>query len=402
MAGAETTTAAAPRASRWRLWLGIGVLLVGLYFCWKAMSTRGESMQAGPLSRLMDGLTSFNRSGDGEMSADTGLGGGAVAGVVPRVAGTGGGNLVPGMEDETDASLAALAERLKKAGFSLKGMTDCVWTRRQRDMFGKREAGGGDTAPARRVLESMYTECRTSAMCPGVQAYPTWVRGDNKFAGFQTPRRLRAMCDEAEQVEPRRMLAAEAEPVEENVPEWKHEAVEKRPVGPDMTREQLVRMLKEMDANAEGTDDAALEGGRGEGGDNSEAADSDDVTTDADPKSSGSKAAPRKECARGVSAYAPLNVPDMPGTEPLVLQVPHTDFQSMQGNVARAVQANHMPTDGMMRQVVDSFRLAADEAERRDPNASAFSNTREPHSMTITTGEAMADKKTAPSARGLN
>jgi hypothetical protein len=101
-------------------------------------------------------------------------------------------------------------------------------------------------------------------------------------------------------------------------------------------------------------------------------------------------APPRKELARGVAAFPPLNVPNLPGTGDMQLEVNHHEFQTAQGNGPRAVMDDQRPGAGMVDQLVRSFDSAQAQAAR-DPGASVASAAPLPHSVPLTTGNPLAD-----------
>lgn len=351
--------------------------------------------EGGPLSRLLGGILGFNRDGDAKLVRDSGPGASA-GGVVPRHPGA--NNQMPdfGLEKETDSSLAELAKTLKDTGFTLQGVSHCKWTKVQREMFGNREA------PARKILESMYIECRGEDMCPGIQGYPSWVRGDRKWAGFQPPQKLRAMANEMKKLDPTPMLQGAPEPLSENIPDAKHNAEIPKQLTPEMAKEMMYKMAQEIAAGKSAGEVAAVESDRSGAGVSLDSGSSGAVAAAAAAAAAGAAveeveekqepATGKKEYARGVSAYAPLNVPDMPGTAPMNLNMQHPDFQTRQGNVPRAAFQNHEPMAELARQVIQSFNNLSEHAHR-DPNASSYSQTRMPHSSDITTGDPLADKR---------
>lgn len=389
--------------SKWKVIAAVVIGVFALFLLYRTLSKsgskeksagqRGGASAGGPFSRLLGGIVDFDRSGNAQLERDAGPGD-RDGGPVPRKSGVIPGMPSTGAEKETEASLLQLAERLKKNNFTLQGVSHCYWTKVQREMFGDRESS------ARKVVESIYIECRSQELCPGLKGYPTWVRGDRKWGGFQTPENLRNMCAEMEQKEERGMLQMAPEPVEENLPDEKHNAVAPKLLTPEMARQMMAQMLKDMQANESGNETAGVESDRS----------ADILTPDAAPSGAdavdyaGSTAREgaagckegsggvKKEFARGVSAYAPLNVPDMPGTAPMNLMLQHPDFQSMQGNAPRAAYQNHAPTPNITEQMVRSFDNLMEQAQR-NPRTSSYSQTRMPHSLDITTGDALADKR---------
>lgn len=403
------------RRRRFKIIAGVILGAIMLYLLYRSMKRNREEKQSasdegadsgGPLSRLLGGILGFDRSGNSSLTRDSGAGASA-GGVVPRQAGS--PNQMPdfGLEKESEQTLAELAAGLKKEGFTLQGVSHCKWTKIQRDMFGDRES------PARKLLESMYIECRGEEMCPGLRGYPTWVRGDRKFSGFQPPNKLRMILKEMEKIDPTPMLQGPSEPIHENIPDAKHIADIPTQISPESAKDMMYQQLKDMRAGESGGEVAAVEADRTGAGatidtkgsigvgatqkpmGTGEAVEEDSEEMQGGPaneKNSGCKDGVKKELARGVSAYAPLNVPDMPGTAPMNLDLQHPDFQNYQGNVPRAAFSNHEPVAELARQVVRAYDNLSEHA-RRDPMAASFSQTRLPHSSDITTGDALADKR---------
>jgi hypothetical protein len=369
---------------KWRIIAALVIMTIMFYLLYKqsqSSRTRRENQRAGasqggPFSRLLGGIFDFNRSGDSDLVRDAGLGASA-GGVVPRHAPSESPGMPDmGLEKETDDSLLQLVKDLKDAGFTLHGQTRCRWTKVQRDLFGDRDA------EARKALESMYVECLTNEMCPNIRGYPTWVSGNRQFGGFQPPNKLRLMAKEMAQEEPRQMLQAAPEPLDANIPDAKHNEDIPKTLTPEMAKEMFHSMLKDMRANESNSVDAAVESNRSGAG----------VAIDPGVDKADCKDGVKKENLRGVSAYAPLNVPSMPGTAPMNLNLQHADYQNAQGNVPRTAFQNHEPMADVARQVITSFQNLSEHANR-DPNAASYSQSRLPHASDITTGEAMADKR---------
>lgn len=394
---------------KWRILAALVVMAIMFYLLYRQSSSRrperqrGGANQGGPFSRLLGGIRDFDASGDSNLVRDDGPGGSA-AGIVPRKSGDTNGMPDVGLEKETEESLLELVKDLKKAGFTLQGKTNCRWTKVQRDMFGDRKS------KARKELESIYIECLTSEMCPNIRGYPTWVSNNRQFGGFQPPNKLRLMAKEMKQEHPKAMLQGAAEPLDTNIPDAKHNEDIPQPLTPEMARKMFYEMMKDMRANESNSEVAAVESNRsGAGvsinpkGDIGIGAVTDDakhhlnvhIVKGEDEHQIGDQEhvfTGRKENVRGVSAYAPLNVPDMPGTAPMNLDLQHHDFQTKQGNVSRAAFQNHEPMEDITKQVVTSFQNLNEHA-RRDPNASSISQTRYPHAADVSTGEPLADKR---------
>lgn len=384
---------------KWKIIAAVVIMAIMFYLLYKQSRVNGRSSnsrsegqqgadQGGPFSRLLGGIIGFDRSGDSKLARDAGPGASA-GGIVPRHAGESDGMADPELEKETDASLLLLAKNLKAAGFTLMGKTQCRWTKVQREMFGDRDSA------ARRELESMYVECLTNDMCPGVRGYPTWTAKNRQFPGFQPPDKLRKMAEELSKQESRPMLVGAPEPLEENIPDAQHNADIPAVFTPEMARKMFYEMLKENRANNNAVDEAAIEADRSGAGVSINPTGSLGVGAKVDVVSEtgdNTKLTGRKENVRGVSMYAPLNVPDMPGTAPMNLDMQHADYQSAQGNLPRTAFQNHSPMAEIAQQVIMSLNNLREQVGR-NPDASTFSQTRYPHSSEITTGEGLADKR---------
>lgn len=418
---------ASAKGRRLKLFLMLLAGAIILYFVYRFVfarknknNMRGELQEGGAddgstFSRTLGGIIDFDRSGDSHLVRDSGPGSSA-GGRIPRFAA--GAPRMPdaGLRKETAAALHNLAKQLKQANFTIQGQLQCPATRNQLDMFGPRGSA------ARSVIESIYIECRDAQLCPNIRAYPTWVSGDRRWEGFHPPNQLRNIANEMAQQQTRPMLQAPAEPNEVNLPDAQHLGETPRQMDPDMAKKMAYQILKEKKANAAAGQGAAIESDRsgagvqvdpttgsnignvngdpkeGQGGTGcldgaqTEAmhAEEDEHFTDGPEYASSGKA--RKEFVRGVTAFAPLNVPDMPGTAPMNLNVQHADFQNMQGNEPRASFENHEPMAELSRQVISSFNNLREHAAR-NPNAALYSQQRMPHSADITTGEAFYDKR---------
>jgi hypothetical protein len=301
---------------------------------------------------------------------------------------------------ETEDSMLKLAKRAKAAGLKLQGRTQCIWTKHQREMFGKRDS------EARKVLESMYIECQTRDMCPNVRGYPTWGYNDKQFPGFKPPEVLRQLIKDVETIMPRAMIQGASEPIDEaNIPDAIHsvKAAETK-MTPEDIKKMMIQVMKEAEENKKGSDAAMAEANR-EISDDKSGGDRDEKYEKlggSQPNTTGGSAGGtsctkhkkiRKENVRGVSNYPPLNVPDMPGTEPLVLDLQHSDNQTRQGNIPRASAENHAGTAGVAQQVVSAFNHAQHHNQTRSETGDTFSTTKYPHTIDITTGEAFSDKR---------
>ena len=124
------------------------------------------------------------------------------------------GNLKKVKEEDygSEEELLKLAQEAKAAGLVVQGVSQCSWTRRQRELF------GGSKSKARKVFESMYIECRSRDQCPNVKGYPTWSRGDQMYPGFKNPDRIRELIKEVGQLPPQQQVQDSSLPNESNIP----------------------------------------------------------------------------------------------------------------------------------------------------------------------------------------
>lgn len=275
-------------------------------------------------------------------------------------------------EEETQHSsqeLLNLANRLKANGFKIYGVSQCSWTKKQRNLFGT----SGD---ARKVFESMYTECRTRDSCPAsIRGFPTWALGDQYFPGFQPFETLQSMARDAEVAQPVKMLQQEAEPVDENRLEKKMPPTavvavqeEKKPsssAAPSSSasasdEERLMVLLRKLIKEEIASQPAAGES--------------------------------KVENVRGQSISRPLAVPDMPGTAPWNVGPSVAIDQALQGNPPRAAFQDSRPTVSINEQILAGFEPIVRESQR-DPKAVDFSSVRLPQATTITTGDPIKDKR---------
>lgn len=260
----------------------------------------------------------------------------------------------------SEAELLKLATDAKNAGLIVQGVTQCGYTRKQRDLF------GGPGSEARKVFESMYIECRSRDMCPNVRGYPTWSRGELQFPGFRNADRIRELIKEVGPLPAQQQPQDSSLPNEENLPDAKA-AVPAAPLPQDIKAADNVdqaetNLLKPMAAGDESSSDEE----EGDG---------------------------KVENVRGVSQYAPLNVPDMPGTAPMTTGgVSQADYQFIQGNLPRQALDNPEPVAALARQMAATFQQIAHDAAR-DPGASSFAQAKLPQSANITTGHPMADNR---------
>ena len=291
---------------------------------------------------------------------------------------------------ESPEALLKLAKSAKEAGLMIMGVTQCGWTRRQREMF------GGASSPARKVIESIYIECRDRSMCPNVRGYPTWVRGDQQYPGFKDPAKLRALIAEVKPQPLQPMLRQASEPVEENIPDVEAQADAAPDPSAVKAEEQASKALAVL------LNGVAIPSGLSVG-------DTNGAGTGKMPKASRPRLevveeeeeeevpqemekGKKVENVRGVSAYPPLAPPVMPGTAAFQLQESIADNQLQQGNVPRLSLANSDPVFELAQQMASTFRqIAIDQG--RNPNSSQYSDCNFPQSSTISTGEALDDKR---------
>lgn len=89
-------------------------------------------------------------------------------------------------QQHSESELMVVAKAAKEAGFKCMGVSQCGWSRKQRELFGNSEA--------RKVFEGMYVECRNSDACKGVVGYPTWQTGAGELIpGFKDLNELRSL-----------------------------------------------------------------------------------------------------------------------------------------------------------------------------------------------------------------
>lgn len=370
------------------------VLILGGLAClwyWWSNRTKSESMEGGregedkpatimgTLTAVMGGILGFNRSGEPIMRPDSQKALKAAAPVPPQ---------------DMDA-MAKLVARAKKAGLKLQGVSQCKWTQYQREMFGDHNDAG------RKELESIYTECRSSEMCPNIKGYPTWVHGDRQYPGYKSPAALAALVAEVEQQQPIPSLQGPSEPIVENNPDAVHALKSgTQPMDPDMMYEMIKRMVSKKEA-----DDAAKnEASKEQSADTTtvEAPSTTPTTNAATPTPApeggfapgepGGAAPGIKENVRGVSFHAPLNVPNLPGTAPFHMDISHADNQNRQGNVPRVANDSSKSTPELARQLIETFNQAETHEATRTPDGQVLSKARYPHSVDITTGDAFDDK----------
>lgn len=245
----------------------------------------------------------------------------------------------------SEQELLSLARAAKDAGLVVQGVSQCGYTRKQRELFGAGEA--------RKVFESMYIECRSQEMCPGVRGFPTWSRGSLQFPGFRGVDRIRELIKEVGPLPAQQPPEAPAEPSDQNIPG----AEDPAPPLPQAARARDVSRARVEIVEEEEEEE------------------------------------PKTENVRGVSQFAPLNVPDMPGTAPMTTgDLGMAMYQYIQGNVPRQALDNPDAVAAIAAQMAATFSQIAHDASR-DPADEAFANARLPQSANISTGDALADNR---------
>lgn len=316
---------------------------------------------------------------------------------------------------ENSDSMLKLAIGLRASGMKLKGVSQCRYTQIQREAFGGRDS------EARRVIESIYTECRSRDMCPNIRGYPTWTLNDRQWPGNRSANALRAMLEEAKTTNMKSMLQGPSEPVIEMIPDAQNtEQTGDEELSPEAAAALLNQIKTKDESDDYGDAIAEVEAGKIA----NLAAASDGVVVPnanvvvpetktlggfdaaatggtlpfvvggfvADTATTSPPMGVKKENVRGVSKFAPLNVPDMPGTAPFVLRQEQHDDQTRQGNAPRASSENHKATVGVMGQHIAGFLQEETHVATRNINADSYSLKRFPHASDITTGEAFTDK----------
>lgn len=397
-------------SARQRIMLGAaiaGISIAALFFFFKGR----DSFSVAALRELAGG----RRAGGERLAADdegnapspTGSGPTGSAPALPGVYNAPGGAGPAPTENERNAFLPggtpeemmAVARAAKSAGFSIMGVTQCVWTRRQRELF------GGAASPARKEIESIYVECRSRDQCPNVRGYPTWVRGDRQFPGYRDLDAIRAMVKDAGAEPKMPMLQGAPEPVDDVLPEDRAALVAPpaptQPAGSGPASGSASGSASGGSASGPASGSASISAG-GAAAARSELASMirsisteivDELLKSRDgPKGAGG-AEPIVEKARGVSNYPPLNVPDMPGTAPWNVGPSLFVDQAMQGSVPRRSEELDEATVALARQMASTFEQIAFD-NRRDPNSADFARARLPQSAHISATEnPLGDKR---------
>jgi hypothetical protein len=356
-------------AARQRIMLGAviaGISLAALFFFFRGGR---DSFTIAALRELAGG-SQRGLEADGETGAD-------VSGA-PQDTGT-----VPG-EDErkafptggTPEQLLEVARAAKAAGFVMMGVTQCVWTRRQRELF------GGAGSAARKEIESIYVECRSRADCPNVRGYPTWARGDRQFPGFRDLDAVRVMIKDAGSEPKMAMLQEPPEPSDEVLPEARPAL--QAPAPPSAA----------PSASPSASPSAAPSASPSAAARSELAALIRSISSEVVDELLKSRASqPVIEKARGVSNYPPLNVPDMPGAAPWNVGPSLFVDQAVQGNVPRQSEELNDATVSLARQMASTFQQIAFD-NRRDPTSADFATARLPHAAQIgSTENPLADKR---------
>ncbi len=268
---------------------------------------------------------------------------------------------------QTPEELLKLAKETKKAGLILQGRTECGWSRRQRDMFGK------EGTPARDIIDSIYVECRNAGLCPGAKGYPNWVHGDQHYPGYRDHMKLKTLINQVAPLPDQPMLQGPSEPiVEANIKDRVHTV--DSPKRPEVVKSEQVVEKKNTEAILNADLVSKAENVIKEEGEIIEVQGA------------------QVENVRGVSSYPPLNPMVMPGTSQWQMKESHPENQFRQGNLPRESLANHDPVVDLARQMASTFSQIANDS-LRDPNDSAYSRALLPQSATITTGEAFDDRR---------
>ena len=309
------------------------------------------------------------------------------------------GNLKKVKEESygSEEELLKLAKEAKAAGLVVQGVSQCGWTRRQRELF------GGAKSKARKVFESMYIECRSRDQCPNVKGYPTWSRGDQMYPGFKNPDRIRELIKEVGQLPPQQQVQDSSLPNESNIPGIKPTVMDARL--PQSIKAKNDTFVAETHLLNQGrgveieelssTDDDSS---------SSSSSDSDDdeklegktkkkkTTQKKSKKPSKKDGKVKKEHIRGVSKYPPLNVLDMPGTAAFTINSTIPQNQWMQNNLPRQSLDNPDPVQLLARQMAATFSQIAYDASR-DSRSADFGTAKLKDAAHITSGYALDDKR---------
>jgi len=287
----------------------------------------------------------------------------------------------------TENELLQLAKDIKNAGFVVQGVSQCVWTRRQRDLFGPKGS------PARAEFEKVYVEC-SGGLCPDVRGFPTWSRGTTKFPGFRDVARIREMIKEFGVLPSVVQPQDASEPLQENLPDAKP-AVPAAPVAKaplQKAKNQKVKPKSKATVKKFSSDEEELEEEELEEEEPEEEEEVIVLEKTKKRKRNVAKPKKRREHVRGVSSYPPLVVPNMPGSGVMQIDGSFADYQAAQGVKVRESLEKPEPVEALANQMLATFSQIAHDAVR-DPNAASFKSARLPQSANITDNNGMDDRR---------
>lgn len=267
-----------------------------------------------------------------------------------------------GMADE---GLLDLAIRIKSSAVKVYGVSRCSWTKRQRELFGGRDAA------ARQIFEKAYVEC-TPEKCAHIEGFPTWEARGQLFPGFKDLDQIQALLNHTERPDEAPKLApptlpqappAPAPPAPASAPPAPAPPAPPAPAPPAPPASPASLPVQ-----------AGVEEPR--------------VVVLADTADES-----KVERVRGVSSYAPLAVPNLPGTEAFALDVDYAVDQAFQGNVPRGKATNPNPIEQIASQMTNDMKQAAVDQARGASDVVTKANY--PQSSTITIGDPFEDKRTS-------
>ena len=279
----------------------------------------------------------------------------------------------------SEEELFQLAVDIKKAGLIVQGVMQCGWTRKQLDLFGP------PGSKARTEFEKVYVECVSREVCQDVRGFPTWARGKLQFPGYRDVDKIRELIAETKNLPVQQQVMGASLPLEENIPDAQHAVPGPKTANDEKIEadERIQEIIEENEEQAKKDAEAQTE---------PEPQEKQVVKTPTSGTSKKRKLAPKKENVRGVSAYPPLNVPNMPGAYVMSIDTSYAENQVLQGNVPRESMENPNPVEALANQMAATFEQIAYDAAR-DPSAALYSNARMPQSASITTGDPMASKR---------
>ena len=289
----------------------------------------------------------------------------------------------PGISEQ---ELFQLAVDARNAGLIVQGVMQCGWTRKQLDLFGP---PGSRT---RTEFEKIYVECITREVCEDVRGFPTWARGKLQFPGYRDVDKIRELIAETKNIPVQQQVMAASLPLEENIPDAKHAVPGPKTANDEKIeadeRIQIIEEEAKAEAEAKAAAiEAAIEATETQTGEKQSLSKAETETV---PEKK--RKLRKKENVRGVSAYPPLNVPNMPGTYVMSIDTSYPENQVLQGNIPRESMENPNPVQALANQMAATFEQIAYDAAR-DPGAALYSNARMPQSASITTGDPMASKR---------